>query len=63
MEAHTGANGSCCTAPRGVRIDLVMEAPRLLLIEAPSGYPLEALRQLLEARLWNSSKYLCMRCI
>ena len=54
IEAHTGANGSCCRAPRGVPIDLVMEAPRLLLIEVPIGYLLEALRERLEALLWNS---------
>ena len=53
METHTGANGSCCRAPRGVPRDLVMEAPRLLLIEDPSRYLLEALRELLEALLWS----------
>jgi len=54
MEAHTGANGSCCRAPRRVPRDLVMEAPRLLLIKDPSGYLLEALRELLEALIWSS---------
>ena len=53
-EAHSGANGSCFRAPRRVPRDLVMEAPRLLLIEDPSGYLLEALRELLEAHLWSS---------
>jgi len=47
MEAHTRANGSCCRTPREVPRDLVMEALRLFLIEDPSGYLLEALRELL----------------
>jgi len=40
-------------AAEGVLRDLVMEAPRLLLIEDPSRYLLEALRELLEALLWS----------